>query len=136
MTLPEAIGQYLRTEATATLAHYGASKLFWCYETQNVTAPFLTFRQSSCRRIAVDIARAGAPRVYEVEIVHFAASQSAAWTGAEAAKSDLDNLTGLIPSTGTVRVKKCIVTDEADLVSEEAAARGLFAVSQTLSITV
>ena len=136
MTLPEAFGQYLRTEATAMLAHYGASKMFWCYETQSITAPFCTFRQTSCRRIAIDLNRANGPREYEVELIHYATSQSAAWDGAEAAKSDLDNLTGLIPSTGTVRVKKCIVTDEADLVSEEAAARGLFAVSQTLSITV
>jgi len=135
MTLPEAIGQYLRTEATATLAHYGASKIFWCYETQGVNAPFCTFRQSSCRRIAIDLNRANGPREYEVELIHYATSQSAAWTGAEAAMTDLDNLTGLIPSTGTVRVKKCIVADESDLVSEEAAARGLFAVAQTLRIT-
>ena len=133
MTLPEALGAHLRTNATATLAHYGASKVFWCYETQNVTAPFMTFRQVSCRRIAQHINGAGQPREYGVEIIHYAASQSAAWTGAEAAKSDLDNLTGTF---STVKIKRCTVTDESDLVSEEAAARGLFAVAQTLTITV
>ena len=133
MTLPEALGAHLRTNATATLAHYGASKVFWCYETQNVTAPFMTFRQVSCRRIAQHINGAGAPREYGVEIIHYAASQSAAWTGAEATKSDLDNVTGTF---STVKFKRCTVTDESDLVSEEAAARGLFAVAQTLTITV
>lgn len=131
MTLPEALGQHLRTDADATLAHYGASKVFWCYETQNVSAPFLTFRQTSCRRMAQHINGAGQPREYGVEIIHYAASQAAAWTGAEALKTDMDNVTGTF---GTVAFKSCVVTDESDLVSEEAAARGLFAVAQTLTI--
>lgn len=133
MTLPEAIGQYLRTEATAVIAVVG-TKSFWCYETQNVTAPWVTFRLASSQRISLHMNGAGSPRQSTVEAVCFAATQAAAWVVAEAVKTSMDNLTGLIPAAGTVRIKRCVVTDESDLVSEEALARGLFAVALTLTI--
>lgn len=134
MTLPESIGQYLRTEAANTIAIVG-TKSFWCYETQNVTAPWVTFRLASSQRIAQHLTGAGAPRQSTIEVVCFASTQAAAWALAEAVKADMDTLTGVIPSGGTVNIKRCFSTDESDLVSDAALAAGVFAVSLTFSIT-
>lgn len=134
MTLPEAIGQYLRTEATNTIAAVG-TKSFWCYETQNVTAPWVTFKLASSRRISEHLTGAGAPRISTVEVLCVAANQAAAWVVAEAVKVDTDNLTGIIPTGGAVKIKRCVVTDEADAVSDATLSSGLAAVSLTLTIT-
>lgn len=134
MILLEAIGQYLRTEADETIA-IASTRSYWLYAPTNATLPYSTFRLASSRRLANHINGAGAPRESTIELICFAANQSAAWALAEVVKLNLDNYQGLMPSTGTVRVKKCVCTDESDLVSEAAFEAGVFAVSLTFTVT-
>lgn len=134
MTIPEAIGLYLRTEGTNTIAAVTAAKVFWPYPTQQVSAPFISLGMAGSKRIAEHMNGAGAPRMSTIEVRCYAASQSAAWVVAEAVSLDLDNIQGLVPSGGTVRLKRCTEVDRADLVSEETVASGVFAVTLTFSV--
>lgn len=134
MTLREALGEYLRDEATATRAIVG-TKSFWCYAPQKTTVPYVLFRLASSQPIATHINGAGAPRISTFEVIAHGATQAAAVALAEAVKADTDGLIGVIPSGGTVKVKRCYVSDESDLVSESALADGVFAVGLTLHIT-
>lgn len=133
MTLPETIGLYLRTEATNTIAAV-STKSFWPFATQGVAPPFIAFGMSSSQRIATHMNGAGSPRQSTIDLKCYAESQSAAWLVAEAVKTDLDNYQGLMPAAGTVKVKRCVCTDEADVVSAEALESGLFAVQLTFTV--
>ena len=133
MTLPQALGEYLRTEADETIALVG-TRSFWCYETQSPTKPFVTFRQAGWRPMADALDRANALGECTIEAVCVADSQTAAWAVADAVVLNLNNYNGLMPSTGTIWVNSCRVTDKQDLLSEENFAAGNFAVSLSFLI--
>ena len=87
MTLPEAIGQYLRTEGTNTIAAVTASKVFWGFATQGTVAPFIVFALASSVPIVTHINGAGDPESSTVVVKCCAASQAAAWVVAMAVKA-------------------------------------------------
>jgi len=133
MTVMEALGQYLRDEATATRAAVG-SRSYWVYAPTNATLPYIQFRLQSSRRMAIATADVHAPEESVIELVCLASSQAAAWAVADAVLTDLDGLAQVIPTGGSVRIKRCYCADKSDLLSEAALEEGIFAVSLSFQI--
>lgn len=126
-----AIVEYLRTATATTAAVAQAS--YWLYAPSKQALPYVCVRQASSQRIAQTLIGAGAPRIYSVDIMCFAASQSAAWAVAEAVKTDLDNYRGV---AGSFTIKRAFVENEEDALSPDMFEAGIFAVSLTFNVTV
>lgn len=128
MTVPQAVGEFLRSEATATIALVG-TRTYWALGPQNVTMPFIVFRQAGSQRIAIHMNGASDPRETIIEILCCAESQSAAWALEQAVLSDMDNFTGLMPSGGDLKIKRCFQSTSSDFISPELAEAGIYSVS-------
>jgi hypothetical protein len=119
------IAVYLAASPQAT-ASATSGRVFWPYPTSAPTLPYVCVRLNETRRIAVSLQGAHAPREFVVEIHCFAASQSAAWTVADAVTTDLDN------KTGTFR--QCYCSNAADLIREDDFAAGVFGVALVFTV--
>jgi hypothetical protein len=118
-----------RSTNTAT-----SGRVFWPYPTQDVALPYVCVRLAQTRRMAVSLEGAQAPRDFVVEVHCFAASQSAAWTVADAVTTDLDNTTGV--TIGASTFKQCYCSDAADLIREDDFAAGVFGVALTFTVKI
>jgi hypothetical protein len=84
--------------------------------------------------MAISLQGAHAPREFVVEAHCFAASQSAAWTVADAVITDLDNTTGT--AVGTLTFKQCYCSNAADLIREDDFAAGVFGVALSFTVKI
>ena len=87
------IAVYIAASPRSTYTATGG-RVFWPYPTSAPTLPYVCVRLTETRRMAISLQGAHTPREFVVEAHCFAASQSAAWTVADAVITDLDNTTG------------------------------------------